>query len=113
MVFLVAWTTTASLAPWRLRRIREIEISSVSRTKSGYFDQHRVGVSAGEVICATRFRVHTAGRKVFERLFIEAVAVTKLPGARYDSGHPIVTMRMRWDRRVGRHEQHKGVEAGF
>ena len=42
-----------------------IDIMRVGRPESGYFNQHGFRVSAGEMIAAARFRIHTARREPF------------------------------------------------
>src|SRR5205814_3506454 len=77
---------------WGLGRVRWIDIPRIGRTESRNFYKYRIGTSTREVIHSARFRLHAPRRSSLQRMFIEAVAIPKLPGAGNDDRHAIIVM---------------------
>src|SRR5882762_6249643 len=94
----------------RFGRVRRIHVLRIRGTKAGDLNQDGLGTRASEMIHLTGFRVHAAGRQDFQRAFVQAVAIPKLPRAGHDGGHAIVAMGMRGNRRVRGHEQDDRIE---
>src|ERR1700676_240103 len=97
----------------RLGIIHCLEIMRIGWTIAGNLDDHGVIICLREMIVASRFRVHAAGRKFLQRLRIEMSPVSQVPLARDDRSHPIVAVRVGLDRGMSGYEQQNRIEACF
>src|SRR5437660_4804597 len=68
--------------------------------QSRILDQDRAGVGPSEMVHAARLRVDAARWETLQRTLVQVVSIPEVRGAGADSGHPVVAMQVRRDRRT-------------